>query len=198
MEPSERRVTLVSLPVRMNNKNKGVMDGTKTTTNWIIAGLVALAVIIGGGWLIARERSNASTSGMASSTVETSTETTGSTKGSNQNTSVSTDKVASASGETVTVLDQPAGDRVIVADVTLSKPSWVVIRDTNKWALGAAWFPASAKSVDVPLLRKTVPGHTYEAVIYVDDGDKQFAVHGGDMMVTGSEGAPVSSTFTAK
>jgi hypothetical protein len=33
------------------------MDGTKTTTNWIIAGLVALVVIIGGGWLIARERS---------------------------------------------------------------------------------------------------------------------------------------------
>ncbi len=174
------------------------MDGTKTTTNWIIAGLVALAVIIGGGWLIARERSGATTSSTASSTVTTSTEAVGAAKGTSENTNVSTDKTSSASGETITVVDQLAGDQVVVADVTLSKPSWVVIRDTNKWALGAAWFSGSSKSVVVPLLRKTVPGHTYEAVMYVDDGDKKFAVHGSDMMVTGSEGAPVSSTFTAK
>lgn len=175
------------------------MDGTKTTTNWIIAGLVALAVIIGGGWLIARERSGASTTGMASSTVATSTETTGLTKGSTKGTAAAVmDATASASGEHVTVLDQSAGDQVIVADIALTKPTWIVIRDTNKWALGAAWFSESTKSVVVPLLRKTVPGHTYEAVMYVDDGDKQFAVHGSDMMIMGSEGAPVSSTFTAK
>jgi hypothetical protein len=181
------------------------MDGTKTTTNWIIAGLVALVVIIGGGWLVARERS-----GNVTGTTATSTDTTLDDAASSSDTSTNTagtntsavpeskNPVTSASGETITVIDQPAGANVIVADVKLTKPSWVVIRDTKGWALGAAWFNESRVSATVSLLRNTIAGQTYEAVIYVDDGDKKFTLHGGDMLVASSQGAPVSSTFTAK
>ena len=122
------------------------MDGTKTTTNWIIAGLVALVVIIGGGWLIARERSgtlagaNATTTETTSTAVTAGTESTNPTAAPGETTKIS-NPTSAASGETISVLDQPAGANALVADVTLSKPSWVVIRGTNGWALGAAWFP---------------------------------------------------------
>jgi hypothetical protein len=195
------------LLVRNTKHIKGVMDGANTTTNWIIAGLVALAVIIGGGWLIAREKAG-SVSGKASTstavTTQTDTSDTGSTENIKTGGDVTTptvrtnDMTASAAGETITVLDQPAGPNAIVAEVTLTKPSWVVIRDTRGWALGAAWFSESQKSIVVPLLRNTETGKTYEAVIYTDDGDKKFSLHASDMLVTGTAGAPVSSTFTAK
>lgn len=181
------------------------MDGTKTTTNWIIAGLVALVVIIGGGWLVARERSGTVT-GSAATTTDTTLGAASTSENTSDTSSASTDStvpsaknpVVSAAGETVTVSDQPAGDKVVVADVSLGKPSWVVIRDTKGWALGAAWFNESQKGAEVALLRNTNPGQTYEAVVYVDNGDKKFELHGEDMLVTSSQGAPVSSTFTAK
>jgi hypothetical protein len=179
----------------------GFMDGTKTTTNWIIAGLVALVVIIGGGWLVARERGSA----MAGANA-TSTDT---TIGTEAGVAVAADSASpaapgvvnptsSASGETVTVNDQKAGASVMVADLTLRKPSWIVIRDTKGWALGAAWFYSSGKDLSIDLLRNTVAGEVYQAVIYIDDGNKKFELHGADTLVSDSQGAPVSSTFTAK
>ena len=183
------------------------MDGTKTTTNWIIAGLVALVVIIGGGWLVARDRSGTVTGSAATSTGATSTEVSNSENnasasetntGGTVGTPAAKNPITSASGETVTIMDQPAGATAVIADISLTKPSWVVIRDTKGWALGAAWFSESQKSATVSLLRNTIVGQTYEAVIYVDNGDKKFELHGEDMLVTSSQGAPVSSTFTAK
>jgi hypothetical protein len=102
-----------------------------------------------------------------------------------------------ASGETITVNDQAAGMNVVVTNVTLIKPSWVAIRDTRGWILGAAWFAAGAENVSVPLLRGTVAGQTYQAVIYVDNSDKTFDLH-TDSIVLASESAPVSATFNVK
>lgn len=180
------------------------MDGTKTTTNWIIAGLVALVVIIGGGWLIARERA-----GTVSGTQKASTESATGNSATDSKAPVTGNKIdlsgsmskgmtVSAVGETITVADQSAGTEVLVEDVKLSKPSWVAVRDTRGWYPGAAWLSESQSNVTIPLLRSTEAGSTYEVVIFVDDGDKEFSIHGGDMLVTGTEGAPVSSTFTAK
>lgn len=191
------------------------MDGTKTTTNWIIAGLVALAVIIGGGWLISRDRT-APTS-MATSTDSTMAMEEGSetdipaspaapepvarpapmARPTPPSAPTVPDQVSTASGETVTVEDQAAGTSVVVADVKITKPSWVAVRDTRKWYPGATWLGASQSQVTIPLLRSTEAGKTYEVVIFVDDGDKEFEIH-GDALVTSSQGAPVSSTFTAK
>jgi hypothetical protein len=183
------------------------MDGTKTTTNWIIAGLVALVVIIGGGWLIARERGGAMTGANATSTeaalataaADTDTVVTPKEDGpAAAAVQAASNPVSTASGETVTVNDQVAGASVTVADLNLKKPSWVVIRDTKGWALGAGWFYSSGTDLSIELLRDTVAGQVYQAVIYIDDGNKKFELHGGDTLVSDSQGAPVSSTFTAK
>ena len=180
------------------------MDANQSTTNWIIAGLVALAVLIGGGWLVARERAGNMVTATASSTGALAAAVTDDTK-KDTTAIVSTPAdplkptpTSVASGETITALDQPAGAYVVVADVKLAKPSWVVIRGTNGRALGAAWFNESTKSFVVPLMKPTVAGETYQAVIYVDDGDKTFTLHAADTLVTDTEGAPVSSTFKTK
>ena len=183
------------------------MDGTKQTTNWIIAGLVALVVIIGGGWLIARERSGTMAGANATST-ESVSKTSG-TAAENPNPAPTpspstaskpavSNPTSAASGETIAVADQPAGSSVSIADANLAKPSWIVIRGTNGWALGAAWFYKSGKNLTVPLVRKTVAGEMYQAVIYVDDGNKKLELHGGDTLVTDTQGAPVASTFKAQ
>lgn len=181
------------------------MDGTKTTTNWIIAGLVALVVIIGGGWLIARERSGSVTGTNATSTeTVTGSETTnagsniGSTPTGGESKPAVTIPTSSASGETITVLDQPAGANVLVAEVNLTKPSWVAVRDTRGWYPGAAWFSGSEKSVAIPLMRNTEAGQSYEVVIFVDNGDKKFELRGGDTLLTTNSGTPVSATFKAQ
>ena len=185
------------------------MDGTKTTTNWIIAGLVALVVIIGGGWLIARDRAGT----MADTTTSTASEASPAEAGEAASPSApltgtptpppttrpsTPDVTAASSGETVTVMDQPASANVMVADVKLTKPSFVAVRDTRGWYPGWQFVSASQSSVVIPLKRNTEAGNTYEVVIFIDDGDGTFELHGGDTLVVSSQGAPVSSTFTAK
>ena len=186
------------------------MDGTNTTTAWTIAGVIALVIIIAGGWLISRERSGL-TSDTASSTDTTltgrdSTDTTNTGSGpamtgpkpvATSDTSVPTPTMV-AGGETVTVNDQPAGMVVKVENVKIMKPSWVAIMGTNGWVIGAGWLYASADNAEIELVKPTVAGEIYQAVIYVDDGDKKFSLHAGDSLVTSSEGAPVSSTFKAQ
>ncbi len=190
------------------------MDGTNTTTNWIIAGLVALVVIIGGGWLIARDRagiatdvatSTGTTSGVVSGKSDDSKSTAGGTTPPSSRptpsptpSSAGKNLTASATGETITVEDQPSGSSVVIDTIKLSKPSFVAIRDTRGWYPGWQYVQGSQSNVTVPLKRNTTAGQTYEAVIFVDDGDGVFEIHGGDMLVTGTAGAPVSSTFTAK
>jgi hypothetical protein len=185
------------------------MDGTKTTTNWIIAGLVALVVIIGGGWLIARERSgtmagaDATSTDITSSTTETantetSTETSNTTNTTKTTGTKTTNPTTVASGETVTVSDQPAGSSVTVAEINISKPTWVAVRDSRPWYLGWKFLKAGEKDIVVPLQRSTVAGESYEVVLFTDDGNGSFEIHGGDALVTSSTGAPVSSTFKAQ
>lgn len=106
-------------------------------------------------------------------------------------------QTAVASGETVSIDDQPAGTSVHLAQATLKSPSWVAIRDTKGRVLGAHWFGTSVEDQTFTLLRGTSAGQVYQAVIYVDNGDKKFDLH-GDTLLTSSEDAPVSSTFTAQ
>ena len=176
------------------------MDGTKQTTNWIIAGLVALVVIIGGGWLIARERSGAMAGTEASSTVATTSDiaTTGNANPTPSGKPVVSNPTTMASGETVSVSDQAAGSSVTISDVSISKPTWVAVRDARPWYLGAKLLTASQKDLTIPLLRNTTSGQSYEVVLFVDNGDGKFSIHGDDTLLMGADGAPVSSTFKAQ
>jgi len=80
----------------------------------------------------------------------------------------SPDMVATSTLETndsVTVMNQAAGDTVQVTDVSLTNSAWIVVYDNNAGApgntLGAIIAIPSEGEVSVPLLRPTISGHTY-------------------------------------
>lgn len=97
----------------------------------------------------------------------------------------------------VQVKDQKAGASVFVSLVRLQRSGWVVIREDVSGAmgniLGARRFDAGESQGVVELLRGTVAGGTYYAVLYLDDGDKMFD-HTKDTPITGGSGV-VGMTF---
>lgn len=103
-----------------------------------------------------------------------------------------------ADGDSVNVVDQSAGKSAVIQSISLSKLAWVAIRDKNGWILGAERLEAGDHAnVTVTLLRATMAGTSYEAVLYVDDGDRAFDLH-KDSLVMKSDGSAVSAAFLTK
>ena len=189
------------------------MDKTDTEANgsmmWAIVGLVVLALI--GLWWFTTHGGAASKGVQATSTSPTSSSgasmessTANNSNAGVQITEVKPAEIASAShqtipsgGEAISMQEQPAGSSATVASVTLTKPSWVAIKDADSRVLGAAWFDASGRDLEAPLLRATKPGIIYYAVIFVDDGDKQFDLH-KDSIVVDSTGNAINMSFLAQ
>jgi len=79
----------------------------------------------------------------------------------------------------VAVASQPAGNTVAVSHVSFANEGWVAIREDRDGVfgniLGARRFPVGEyDDQTVDLLRATMPGQTYYAVLYKDDGDGVF------------------------
>ena len=156
------------------------MDFKNKNTQAIIGAVVVVLVLLAGWLLFARPAGNES----ASATTNGSTSTAGDLNPS----MVST-------GEAVTVRDQAAGSSVAVASVTLNQMGWVAVRDENGRVLGAARFDAGTWSnVSVPLLRATTANSSYQVLLYVDDGDKQYDLH-KDVLIMGTNGGVAGTTF---
>ncbi|MEK7505362.1 MAG: hypothetical protein AAB597_00490 [Patescibacteria group bacterium] len=106
----------------------------------------------------------------------------------------------SAISSAVVVNDQQAGMVVEATMVTFTTPGWLVVHEDNAGALGnalgAARFDKGVFLGEVPLLRATVVGKTYHAVLYVDDGDKQFDLK-KDVMMKDVDSKMVEDTFRA-
>jgi len=176
---------------------------TNDTKGWIIGAVVLVVVVVGGWWMIKNSKPSSAVVGDNAAVIE---------EGAGDN-MVDVEAMAGKEGatpvapapasetmtvttvakgdETVSVQDQAAGGKVAVASMKLSAASWVAIVDGGR-VLGAAWYPSYATTGSVELLRDTVAGKTYQAVLYVDDGDKKFDMH-KDMLVSG-----VSTSFMAK
>ena len=177
-----------------------------SSANWIIVGVGALIILVGGWWVITHNKSGAA--GSTASSTATGAATLGDavlspsggvmTGSAAQNTST-TMATEVANGDAVSVVDQPAGGSTAVASVALSKPGWVAVRDERGWTLGAGWFDAGTqKNVSVPLLRATESGKKYQALLYIDTaGDHTFDVH-GETLVTNADGSIAGSMFTAQ
>jgi hypothetical protein len=88
------------------------------------------------------------------------------------------DRVAANTRPGLVVSDQPAGTEVLVSGFSFDAPQWVAIYDDRGgkpgWILGAKRFLPGDSSGIVPLLRATVSGETYYAVVHGDDGDLEF------------------------
>jgi hypothetical protein len=168
----------------------------------VIIGVLVLVVIVG-GWMMIANRRNASTQMGAVATTTTSKTGSSDTNTDMADTSGSSsdmtaDHSQTASGEAVSVADQKAMMSVMVDSVTLKGQGWVAIEDSKNWILGAEREEAgTTKNVTVTLLRGTVAGQTYKAVLFADDGDGKFDLH-KDTMIKNADGSAVSAAFIAK
>ena len=145
----------------------------KNYTNWAIVGAVVVVVLLGGWWLFMSKPAKTDTSVDISKTPRGATTTP--VGGWDHPTTT-------PSGESLTVIDQPAGKTVAISSMKLSRESWVVVRDARS-ILGASRFNADATNGTVKLIRPTEARNGYQALIYVDDGDKKFDFK-KDMLVT--------------
>ena len=170
-----------------------------SNANWIITGVGALIILVGGWWIVTHNSSlmqsgtASSTGSMASSSSMSSDESTGSSS------STMTNETTMATGEALSVADQSVGETVAVKSITLSKPGWVAIRDERGWTLGAAWFETGTYTdASVSLLRATEAGKRYQALLYIDTvGDHTFDLH-AETLVTNADGSVAGSMFTAQ
>lgn len=96
--------------------------------------------------------------------------------------------------------DQTPGKKVVVGQTNFSKPMWVAIHDYEGGkignTLGAALFDKGKRSGSIELLRATVNGKTYAAVVHTDDGNYKQYDYKKDTPLTDA-GKPVMVTFTA-
>jgi len=102
----------------------------------------------------------------------------------------------------VAVLDQPAGNMVIVTMATLSRPGWVVVQEEGVAGmpgrvLGAHRYDSGIHLAEVELLKSTEAGKTYYVGLYVDDGDRAFSLE-NDAPIKGSDGKIIEDSFKAE
>lgn len=98
----------------------------------------------------------------------------------------------------VAVNDQPSGNKVVVANVSLSNDAWVAIHEDNNGKpgkiLGARLFNVGSHSGEIELLRNTTKGNIYYAMLHSEDGDNKFDLI-YDTPLQGSDGNPVMIKF---
>src|SRR3989344_8532369 len=111
-------------------------------TNHVIVGVVAV-ILVAGAWYVGRMQVQAPAGDAADSAV-TESDLVSDTISGSADISVTTPSIT-ASGESVTVADQPAGSVVKIASLTLSQLGWVEIRDSKGWVLGAGRFEAGTR-----------------------------------------------------
>ncbi len=107
-------------------------------------------------------------------------------------------------GDRIHIPDQEAGERVLISEMFLNESRWIVIHEDSDGEpgniLGAGLFGREETTGRVELLRSTVSGEPYHAVIYVvadreEDRDRLFDTELDTPLV--SEGEVVISTFVA-
>jgi hypothetical protein len=143
--------------------------------------VVGVLVGVGGYWLTVRDSSGIkSTQGAEAAEEETDS------------------TVISSS---LTVNDQKPGSTVEISSLKLVDPSWIAIRDDisgnpGPKVLGARYFATGADNGTVELLRNTVEGKSYFAIIYKDNGDGKFDSK-TDPVVADENGTTITVKFTA-
>ena len=170
----------------------------KDTGNRIIIGIVAALVVIGAWYLGTSFKPSSMTKTDTDTTVSGSV-TTDTTTGTGSTNTSSTSGAAQVmvGGEAVTVGNQPAGSFVSVSSVTIAQTGWVAVRDASGHVLGAARVDAGTHTaVQVPLLRNTETGGSYQVLLYADDGDKVFDLH-KDTLVMNADGSVAGASFSA-
>ncbi len=101
----------------------------------------------------------------------------------------------------VFVQEQIAGNIVVIEKVILEETGWVAIHEDEGGkpgkVLGAQLFDAGAWGGEVILLRATVPGKIYYAIVHRDNGDRTFDLK-LDVPLSASNGLVMSQFKTSE
>ncbi len=178
------------------NQNGNLVETTNGASTYIITAIIAFAIGFGSAWIIygktntsavveKKETSN-SVAVTKDETVDNSSIISGAkieiaptgvtpTKPS----TISIKPITTSMSSAIVVSNQKAGTEVKVDTITVSKPSWVAIVDVYEdgstgYILGAKLFDVGTNAGVVELLRGTLSGKTYAAVIREDNGDESF------------------------
>lgn len=176
------------------------------TRAWIIAGVIIVLLIGGSWWMIARRSGSDATDAVATSTGSVMT-TASSSAAAPSNIGESfalasitpSPSTTMSDSDSIAVSDQPAGEAVAITSLSFSSGhGWVAIWDgTGKRFLGAARFSSSDASGTVPLLKPTVSGNVYEAILYADTADGSFDIH-TNALIVGADNNPIAASFIAQ
>jgi hypothetical protein len=102
--------------------------------------------------------------------------------------------------DAIVVPNQKAGLQVAISYVVFESDGWVVIHEGTESqignALGATRFDAGEHSGVVELLRPTEAGKIYRAVLYHDNGDREFSLD-SDFPFLQKGNEPVITVFRA-
>lgn len=168
------------------------------TGNRIIAGIMVALLVIGAWYLGTTSKVPFGKQASATPTTTQEQKIAGMSSASDTADKTAASPVLVVGGSAVSVADQSAGDSVAVASATLPQTGWIAVRDEDGRILGAARFNAGTHTaVQVPLLRATVAGQHYQALLYVDDGDRAFDLH-KDTLLSNADGTIAGTTFAAR
>ena len=175
---------------------------TNSNTGVVIAVIVLLIVLVGGWFVTSHARpgmvaGDEMTMGTTTSNTMNNSQTSGASTMSTSTLGISA-QTTMADGNAVTVANQAAGAKVMISALTVSKLTWVTVRDSSGKTLGAALFPMGTHTdVSVSLLRKTVAGQSYEVLLYFDNGQKSFNLK-EETLVENPNGTVAGATFNAQ
>lgn len=103
--------------------------------------------------------------------------------------------------DAIIVRNQSAGRMVVIEKAVFEEDGWVVIHEGTAShignALGATRFDSGVHSGVVELLRATEAGEMYRAVLYRDNGDREFNLD-SDFPFLQNSNQPVLTTFTVE
>ena len=192
------------------------MDKKKERTHMIVAGIAGLLVGFLAGWLWVdteenpageKEIGQTETIDLGSLVKEGQKETTGEATTPTPTPVAAKEPAAMPLPSTntptddamIVVAQQLAGTEVTLGALSLPQKYWVAIHEDTQGRpakiLGAKSFAAGTHTgVKMKLVRATVPGQAYYAMLHADDGDGKFDAQ-KDMPVTKSGGAPVMVRF---
>lgn len=163
------------------------------TVPWVISAGLSLVVLF---WFISIQRQKAANMPAPTpiSTVipqPTQTPTIGSVDTSH--------KLVAEGASALFVADQRPGEFVTVSTVFLATPGYIVIHEIENGQPGevlgvSRYIQSNADMIQIPLDELTVPGNSYIAALYSDDGNMQWDGTEVDTQITFNE-APVQMTF---
>lgn len=191
------------------DQRKMLPEGEKKSGGWMmfVIGLVIGAVVM---WIFTGTKADDSdkvdmndgvstTTSMIDESIETSIDSED-LLASSEAATIPVAEVGSGNNS-VTVKDQPAGMTVNVESLEVTASTWVAVHEHKDGSLGnilgARRFEPGMKNGVVELLRATMSGGTYHAVMYKDNGDREFSKT-SDTKIMNVAGGVIESVFKAQ